>query len=227
MELVEDVRARCRRLLTVVLVHHENKGGAVSGAWEGAGDSLLHVQGAGNGHTVVYVQKARWDTSRHGKTLHLEWTRVDGFRLGGERNYLDEVLALLSDNKPRTAKEIAVPETKGGIGASETTITELLDEHQDLFWSRNGKEVGRSARATVWQLRQGVNAVDAVGAFSGGAGATTALRPSLKGAAAVERTPGEQSSTAVSGSAQSMQLDVDAELERLESKFPDLEAERA
>ncbi len=60
--------ARCRRSATssrssttsaaapagrvaFVLVHHENKGGKVSGAWEGAGDTLLHVTAQGHGRT--------------------------------------------------------------------------------------------------------------------------------------------------------------------------------
>ena len=44
LTLVKDVRARSGRPLAIVLVHHENKGGKVSGAWEGTGDTLLHVQ---------------------------------------------------------------------------------------------------------------------------------------------------------------------------------------
>ena len=60
MGLVVDLRRLCGRPLAVVLIHHENKAGAVSGAWEGSGDTLLHVESAGNGHTVLHVQKARW-----------------------------------------------------------------------------------------------------------------------------------------------------------------------
>jgi hypothetical protein len=78
-QLLQDVRGQAGRPVTFVLVHHENKNGKVSGAWEGAGDTLLHVQGQGHGRTRVYVQKARWSTSHHATTLHLTWTDGEGF----------------------------------------------------------------------------------------------------------------------------------------------------
>ena len=79
MELVADARARSKRRVAVVLIHHENKGGKVSGAWEGSGDTLLHVQGQGHGRTRLYVQKARWSSSYHGTSLHLVWQGGDSF----------------------------------------------------------------------------------------------------------------------------------------------------
>ena len=56
-----------RRRVAFVLVHHENKGGKVSGAWEGVGDTLLHVQAQGHGARGSTVQKARWasQSARH------------------------------------------------------------------------------------------------------------------------------------------------------------------
>ena len=228
MDLVADVRRQSERPLTVVLVHHESKAGAVSGAWEGAGDSLFHIQAAGNGHTVLHVQKARWDSERHGKTLHLAWADGDNFRLEGDRNYLDEIVELLSDGEWRTDREIAEPKGKGGIGANQKTIRELLEENAERFEPRTGddaKALGRRANATVWQLRSGVDAVDAVGAFSGGAEEGAALRPSLKGAAPDEHTPSDELFGALDGSAQSAQTDPDEELERVAAKFSDLAEE--
>lgn len=77
--LLADVRARAGRPVAFVLVHHENKGGKVSGAWEGAGDTLLHVQAQGHGHTRLYVQKARWPSAQHGTTIQLAWDDGEGF----------------------------------------------------------------------------------------------------------------------------------------------------
>lgn len=79
--LLSDVRGRARRPVTFVLIHHENKSGKVSGAWEGAGDTLLHVQGQGHGRTRVYVQKARWSTAHHATTVQLDWTEGEGFEV--------------------------------------------------------------------------------------------------------------------------------------------------
>jgi hypothetical protein len=157
MRLVDDVRRRCGRRLTDVLVHHENKGGSVSGAWEGSGDTLLHVAGRGNGFTDVHVQKARWATTWHDTTLQLEWTPGESYRLKDERDLLAEVQKWLADNEWRTSREIARPQVNGGIGASRDAVQALLIDRPDLFEQRTGeaaKEVGRHPNATVWRLAQ-------------------------------------------------------------------------
>jgi hypothetical protein len=84
MRLVDETRRLAGRPVAVLLVHHENKGGKVSGAWEGAGDTLLHVQAQGHGRTRLYVQKARWASSYHATTLHLRWTDGEGFEVEDE-----------------------------------------------------------------------------------------------------------------------------------------------
>ncbi len=89
LSLVADVRARSGRRITVILVHHENKGGAVSGAWEGSGDTLLHVEARGLGHTCLRVQKARWSSEHHGITLDLAWTDGEGFAVEHRRQIHD------------------------------------------------------------------------------------------------------------------------------------------
>jgi hypothetical protein len=155
MRLVSEVRAQSGRRLVVILVHHENKGGAVSGAWEGSGDTLLHVEARGPGHTCLHVQKARWSSEHHGTTLDLAWTDGEGFTVEDERNYQVEIEALLTDGQWRTAKEIANKREhpdKPGIGAGVETVQATLKQHLDIFDERNGKEVGRHANATVYGL---------------------------------------------------------------------------
>lgn len=71
LALVNDVRARAGRRFANVLIHHENRGGKVSGAWEGAGDTLLHVQQQSHGRLRLYVQKARWSSEQHATSLQL------------------------------------------------------------------------------------------------------------------------------------------------------------
>jgi hypothetical protein len=129
MRLVDDVRARCLQRIAVVLIHHENRAGTVSGAWEGAGDTLLHVWEAGPGQTLVHVEKARWASSYHGTTLRLEWAPGESFELAGDRDVLAEIKALLADGKWRTLEEI-----RKGIGAGTDKVRELLDERaEDAF----------------------------------------------------------------------------------------------
>jgi hypothetical protein len=180
MRLVDDVRARCARRIAVVLIHHENKAGAISGAWEGAGDTLLHVEARGPGRTHLHIEKARWSSVHHNTRLDLAWAEGEGFDVGSaeERDYHAEIEALLTAGGWRTVKEIAAKKdaSEPGIGAGEATIKEKLAERPEVYVSRNGGEVGRSARATVYQLRSAQNAVDAVGALQG-EGGTTASTP--------------------------------------------------
>ena len=101
--LCDDVRHARRPDVTFLLIHHENKGGKVSGAWEGAGDTLLHVQGMGHGRTRLHVQKARWSSHWHAQTLELEWTDGDGFVLNLKPEKSDddltaEVFAVINDH---------------------------------------------------------------------------------------------------------------------------------
>jgi hypothetical protein len=93
MVLIAAVRELAGRHVTFVLVHHENKGGQVSGAWEGAGDTLLHVQGQGNGRTRLFVQKARWSSSHHGTALNLVWADGDGFEVEDKPVIDDDTVA--------------------------------------------------------------------------------------------------------------------------------------
>ncbi len=153
LRLVAAVRVESGRRLVVILVHHENKGGAVSGAWEGSGDTLLRVEARGNGHTHLHVQKARWSSVHHGTSLELGWTDGEGFKVEDARDYQAEVEALLADGTWRTAREIANKRDhhdKPGIGASIATVREVIRTSPDRFAERNGKEVGRNARATVY-----------------------------------------------------------------------------
>jgi len=163
--LIDEVRAECGRLLTVILVHHESKGGAVSGAWEGAGDTLLHLEGRGHGHTHVHVQKARWSSEHHDTHLDLVWTDGEGFAVGEarERDYAAEMVVLLSDGKYRTAREIAARKdaAEPGIGASPETIKETLRARPDVFDERTKEaavEVGRHWNATVYGLHSAPSA---------------------------------------------------------------------
>jgi hypothetical protein len=84
LRLVDDVRALSGRPVAIILVHHENRGGKVSGAWEGAGDTLLHVLQQGHGKLRVFIQKARWASERHATALQLAWAEGEGFTVEDE-----------------------------------------------------------------------------------------------------------------------------------------------
>jgi hypothetical protein len=79
LALVDDVRQRSGRPVTFVLVHHENRAGDVSGAWEGATDTLVHITNMGPGRTRVFFQKAKWSRTLHATKITLLWTDGEGF----------------------------------------------------------------------------------------------------------------------------------------------------
>ncbi len=149
--LIQDVRRQCGRRVAVILVHHEGKGGTVSGAWEGAGDTLLHVQAAGPGHTVLHVQKARWASGYHGRTLKLKWTGGEEFEVEGERDLLAEIVRLLADGRWRTVEEI-----RKGVSAGTESVEQIVKaEHVERFQMRTGEDaraLGRSPMAQLFQV---------------------------------------------------------------------------
>jgi hypothetical protein len=95
LDLVGLVRQLAGRPFLSLLIHHENKGGQVSGAWEGAGDTLLHVSAQGRGRVRLHVQKARWAPETHGTTLHLVWADGESFEVEESDELDDEALAEL------------------------------------------------------------------------------------------------------------------------------------
>jgi hypothetical protein len=90
---VAEVRQRCQRSLTVLLVHHENRAGQVSGAWEGFPDSLVHVQAEGHGRTRIYWQKLRWSSRLHGTSTHLAWADDESFTVEEREEITDATIA--------------------------------------------------------------------------------------------------------------------------------------
>jgi hypothetical protein len=153
MAYVGDVRAQVGRPLTVIIVHHENKGGSVSGAWEGAGDTLFHCEKRGNGFTDVHIQKARHASESHDTTLHLAWTDGDGFRLKDEhdRDLYEAVLKILV-SRPLTVKDMKVP-----LAAGEDAIKAVIRDHPASFIKvpkEQNKALERNANAQLYRLAE-------------------------------------------------------------------------
>jgi AAA domain len=93
LRLIADVRRRAGRCVTFVLVHHQNRAGSVSGAWEGAVDTLLHVTGMGHGRTRLHIQKSRWASDYHARTFELAWIGNDGYRVEDKPKLSDDDIA--------------------------------------------------------------------------------------------------------------------------------------
>jgi len=166
-DLLEKVRELSGRRVTFVLVHHENKGGKVSGAWEGCGDTLVHVQGEGQGRTRLYVQKARWASSLHGTTLHLVWTEGEGFAVVDKESRQGQIEAKITEatvwiveyihehpGSARSKVETAFHEAHGG---GRNTARKAVDRQlEELARWRMGGECPPALATTTGESPRGV-----------------------------------------------------------------------
>lgn len=122
---VSDLRQRCPRPFAPWIVHHENKAGDVSGAWERLPDSLVHVQAQGNGRTRINWRKVRWSSTLHGTSTNLIWGEGASFIAENprERDLVDE----LKDKWPRdawmTAKEAGKMISANADNVRDTLLT--------------------------------------------------------------------------------------------------------
>jgi hypothetical protein len=76
-----ELRSLLDRPLAILLVHHENKAGGVSGGWGRYGDTHLHVTAQGNGRTRIRWAKARWASSLHKTSTQLLWADGETFTI--------------------------------------------------------------------------------------------------------------------------------------------------
>lgn len=91
--LLAKIRGELDRSLAFDLIHHENKSGDVSGAWEGVTDTLAHVQARGNGHTAIVWRKTRWAPELHGRTWKLNWQDGERYEVDDTPETTDEEIA--------------------------------------------------------------------------------------------------------------------------------------
>lgn len=157
--LLLSLKELVQRPYALWIIHHENKAGDVSGAWERVPDCLCHVQAQGNGHTRLYFRKARWSDSYHNTSLDLTWADGRTFlvREDEEIDYHAEIVtAFAKANEWRTVKE-----TRDLVGRMEKPVREALS---DLV-SRGEMEfakgpAGRVPQARCYRLRSALEAAE-------------------------------------------------------------------
>lgn len=149
---VAVVRERSLRPVASMLVHHEAKSGRVSGAWEGVGDTLLHVSGSGHGRTRVGIQKARWSPGHHSTTMHLRWAEGQSF----ETDQADET-------RPARIYDAILDYVRANPGVGWSQVEKKVGGQADYLRRRRdqmledgvlvdlGKgEIGRGHRFELW-----------------------------------------------------------------------------
>lgn len=149
---LRELRSLVARPVAFWIIHHENKSGDVSGAWERVPDTLVHIQTAGNGHTRLVFRKARWSSENHGRSLNLIWGEGRSFEVVEERvrDLYDETLAAFREvDEWRTFKEVATL-VKCRPGEAKSVLAELT-RRGDLMFEVG--PAGRRPNAQCWRLR--------------------------------------------------------------------------
>jgi len=90
---IGDLRGLTSRSFALWLVHHENKAGRVSGAWERLPDTFIHVTEQGNGRTHLHWQKARHASSLHGTDTTLIWAAGETYTVEEKPSLDDDTVA--------------------------------------------------------------------------------------------------------------------------------------
>lgn len=129
-EHVADLRRLAGRSFALLLVHHENRAGQVSGAWERFPDTLLHVTPQGNGRTRIFWQKARWASTLHGTSTTLLWADGETYTI---------------DSTPELTEDTMCADLLGAVlanpGASWTKLRDLHDDRGTKVVRGRGKDL--------------------------------------------------------------------------------------
>jgi hypothetical protein len=133
----------------------------IAGAWGGKPDTIMLLDLLPDDRSRIRFPKIRWAKRGTRPNILLAYDAdAETFTYLGdeeddERDYLFEITDRLADGQWRTVKEIAQPKDKGGIGAGESTIKALLEQHPDTFHSCTGRAAARLERSTqaiLWNL---------------------------------------------------------------------------
>lgn len=195
---IKHLRELTERTFALWIVHHENKAGDVSGAWERYPDTLVHIQAQGNGRTRVFWRKVRHSSRLHQTSNNLVWAAGHGFDVEEQqaRDYEAELeRAFRTNDQWRTATEC-----KELIGAGDQ-VKDALKQlvKRGVFATQKGPP-GRHANAICWRLSSdpeppGDLRLDTQ--LEGFAGASDSLTPPMK--ESVEESddtePGKSNST--------------------------------
>ena len=155
VKLLDEVKRSVDRSYAEWLIHHENKAGAISGAWNRVPDTLVHVSGQGNGRTRVRWEKCRHASTWHDTVTNLVWTDGKSFTVEGTkvRDLLAELLeAFADDDQWRTAKECAEL-VHANIDKVRTALSSLV-ERGEMLTKEARKDATRRRSAGASEVTQ-------------------------------------------------------------------------
>lgn len=156
---VSRFRERVGRPLATILVHHDNAARRISGAFEGACDTLIQAEVTTPGRTSLYFEKCRWSPSWHKQRRRLAWTDGEGFEISGadNRDLLEEILAWVRAHPRRPTEDVV-----RGVDARAADVRAVLNEHLGArFKLTTGADAlalgAKSSRARLWEAIEDVD----------------------------------------------------------------------
>jgi hypothetical protein len=169
MRLLDNVREAAARPIAIALVHHENKGGDISGAFEAEFDTVVHVKADGRDRTALYFRKSRWSSRIHRARTTLAWapetegftvvdTDIDAPRGTAERSAADtSALAWLVEHVAAHHAETGTPIPRGKLeeafhvahgGKGRNLARRIIKREIEAFQAhRNGEGTGEGIPA--------------------------------------------------------------------------------
>lgn len=141
---LEDIRERVGRPVAFVLIAHENKAGQVSGAWEGATDTLAHMHASGHGKCRLVWKKTRWSGALHGTTWHLLWRAGETFELEDkpevtDADIIDALVAHVGNNPGTSWRAVENDPSTTGNGNRMRELRDRLLQSGQLVNVPNGR----------------------------------------------------------------------------------------
>jgi AAA domain len=127
MQSVDEFRDMCERDVCVIFLHHTNKSGAVSGAWDGEGDTLIRAQRKDRSTTLT-VEKARHGERYSGMKITLAWADAE--------------------SEAEVADASAPQQLASAVDALAERVLELLREHGEMKREEITKTLGLKDRDT-------------------------------------------------------------------------------
>lgn len=131
--MLEDVRRRTDLPVAFWIIHHENKSGDVSGAWDRLPDTLCHVTGQGNGHTRLHFAKARW-SALHDTALHLTWDESRSFTVDDPKPSPEDMVTRVRELYEEEDRWRSTQEVWEAVQGSKRAVTDALKSLRDTGW---------------------------------------------------------------------------------------------
>jgi putative DNA primase/helicase len=130
---LQALRDLCERPLLVILLHHTNQRGQISGAWDRVPDTLIFVVNTGKGTRLTW-QKARDSSTLHATTWKLKWAAGMAFELDDTPDVtevdIEEGILAAAQANPGGSWTVVSKSVTGNATTKAAVRDRLIDEER-------------------------------------------------------------------------------------------------